>query len=84
MDLSEVKLIVTDMDGTLLNSKHEVSSLFFEQFEQLKTNNIQFVVASGRQYHSIYLKKILYNYSISAFNLMKHSLFFVVKRKLTS
>lgn len=53
MNLSEVKLIVTDMDGTLLNSKHEVSSLFFEQFEKLKANNIQFVAASGRQYHSI-------------------------------
>ena len=53
MNLSEVKLIVTDMDGTLLNSKHEVSSLFFEQFEQLKAKNIKFVAASGRQYHSI-------------------------------
>lgn len=53
MDVSGVKLIVTDMDGTLLNSKHEVSALFFEQFEQLKKRNIQFVAASGRQYHSI-------------------------------
>ena len=53
MNLSEVKLVVTDMDGTLLNSKHEVSPLFFEQFEALKKNNIQFIAASGRQYHSI-------------------------------
>lgn len=53
MNLSEVKLVVTDMDGTLLNSKHEVSTLFFEQFEGLKKNNIHFVAASGRQYHSI-------------------------------
>ncbi len=53
MDLSKVKMVVTDMDGTLLNSKHEVSDLFFEQFENLKANNIRFVVASGRQYHSI-------------------------------
>jgi len=53
MNLSEVKLVVTDMDGTLLNSKHEVSPLFFEQFEGLKKNNIQFIAASGRQYHSI-------------------------------
>ena len=56
MNLSEVKLIVTDMDGTLLNSNHEVSSLFFEQFNKLKENNIQFVAASGRQYHSILSK----------------------------
>lgn len=53
MDISKVKLIITDMDGTLLNSKHEVSALFFEQFKQLKEQNIKFVAASGRQYHSI-------------------------------
>ncbi len=53
MNLSDVKLVVTDMDGTLLNSKHEVSDLFFELFELLKANNIHFVAASGRQYHSI-------------------------------
>ena len=70
MNLSEVKLIVTDMDGTLLNSKHEVSSLFFEQFEQLKANNIKFVAASGRQYHSILdkLKSIKEHITIVAEN----------------
>jgi len=52
MDLSKIKLVVTDMDGTLLNSKHEVSSKFFELFDKLK-NHIHFVAASGRQYHSI-------------------------------
>ncbi len=41
------------MDGTLLNSKHEVSDRFFELFEALKRQNIRFVAASGRQYHSI-------------------------------
>ena len=53
MNLSGIKLIVTDMDGTLLNSKHEVSDLFFDQFKKLKKHNIHFVAASGRQYHSI-------------------------------
>lgn len=53
MNLSDVKLVVTDMDGTLLNSEHEVSDLFFEQFQKLKKHNIHFVAASGRQYHSI-------------------------------
>ncbi|MEN8765420.1 MAG: HAD family hydrolase [Wenyingzhuangia sp.] len=53
MDLTKVKMIVTDMDGTLLNPKHQVSDLFFEQFEVLKANQIRFVAASGRQYHSI-------------------------------
>lgn len=56
MNLAEVKLIVSDMDGTLLNSKHEVSDLFLEQHEQLKAKGIQFVAASGRQYYSILSK----------------------------
>ncbi len=41
------------MDGTLLNSNHEVSNRFFELFQQLQERNIRFVAASGRQYHSI-------------------------------
>lgn len=41
------------MDGTLLNSQHQVSQRFFEQFQELKKRNIRFVAASGRQYHSI-------------------------------
>jgi Cof subfamily protein (haloacid dehalogenase superfamily) len=53
MDLSKVKMVVSDMDGTLLNSKHEVSNRFFELFAELKKRNILFVAASGRQYASI-------------------------------
>jgi len=53
MDLSKVKLVVSDMDGTLLNSKHEVSDRFFVQFKELKERGILFAAASGRQYHSI-------------------------------
>jgi len=41
------------MDGTLLNSNHEVSTRFFKLFEELKKRNILFVAASGRQYSSI-------------------------------
>ena len=53
MDLSKVKLVVSDMDGTLLNSKGEVSTLFFDLFKKLQKQNILFCAASGRQYHSI-------------------------------
>ena len=53
LDLANIKLIVTDLDGTLLNSKHEVSPLFFELFKVLKKHNILFVAASGRPYYSI-------------------------------
>ena len=53
MDFSQVKMVVTDMDGTLLNSNHEVSDRFFELFNELKKRGILFVAASGRQYNSI-------------------------------
>lgn len=53
MDFSKVKLVVTDMDGTLLNSKGEVSEKFFDLYQELKKRKIHFVAASGRQYYSI-------------------------------
>lgn len=53
MDVSKIKMVVTDMDGTLLNSNHQVSSRFFELFSRLKSKDILFVAASGRQYNSI-------------------------------
>jgi hypothetical protein len=53
MDFSKVKLVVADMDGTLLNSKSEVSAQFFKLYGQLKKHNIKFIAASGRQYFSI-------------------------------
>ncbi|WP_299488524.1 HAD family hydrolase [uncultured Allomuricauda sp.] len=53
MDLSKIKIVVSDMDGTLLNSNHRVSDRFFEIFAALQAKNIRFVAASGRQYHSM-------------------------------
>lgn len=53
MDYSKIKLIVTDMDGTLLNSNHEVSQRFFEAFRKLRNRGIKLAVASGRQYYSL-------------------------------
>ena len=53
MNLNNVKLVVSDMDGTLLNSKGEVSVLFFKLFKKLQLQNILFCAASGRQYNSI-------------------------------
>lgn len=77
MNLSEVKLVVTDMDGTLLNTKGEVSDRFFNQFQELKKRNIHFVAASGRQYQSILhkLHSIKNDISIIAENggLMHHN-----------
>ncbi len=47
---------MTDMDGTLLNSKHEVSERFFQLFGAISTKGVKFAAASGRQYNSIVSK----------------------------
>lgn len=53
---SDIRLIVTDMDGTLLNSRHEVSDRFFELHEAISEKGVHFAAASGRQYNSIVSK----------------------------
>ncbi|KUG07282.1 Cof-type HAD-IIB family hydrolase [Solirubrum puertoriconensis] len=53
MPFADIKLIATDVDGTLLNSRHELSPNFFPLFEQLHANKVVFAVASGRQYHNL-------------------------------
>ncbi|MGA9270046.1 MAG: Cof-type HAD-IIB family hydrolase [Lutimonas sp.] len=70
MELSDVRMVVTDMDGTLLNSKSEVSERFFELFEALQQHDVKFVAASGRQYSSIFdkLQRIQDRISIVAEN----------------
>ena len=45
-----IKILAVDMDGTFLNSKKQYNKTrFLNQYEQLKRNNIHFVVASGNQ-----------------------------------
>ncbi len=56
MNLSNVKLVVTDMDGTLLNSKGKVSTNFFNLYKQLQNHDVHFTAASGRQFYSISAK----------------------------
>ena len=56
MDLSTVKMIVSDMDGTLLDDRSNLSDSFEGIFRRLQKHNILFVAASGRQYRSIYEK----------------------------
>lgn len=53
MDFSKIKLIAVDMDGTLLNSRHELSPDFFPLFEKLHDNKVMFSVASGRQFFNL-------------------------------
>lgn len=48
-----IKLIASDMDGTLLNDKKELPGDFFEVFEKLEQRNIHFTVASGRSFDAV-------------------------------
>ncbi len=48
-----IKLIATDMDGTLLNDQGQLPADFSRIFSRLQQNNILFAAASGRQYFSL-------------------------------
>ncbi len=47
---STVKLIVTDMDGSLLDSQKSLPRDFDEVFSKLKERDIPFAIATGRSY----------------------------------
>lgn len=51
--MDSVKLIASDMDGTLLNGKGELDPAFFFLFKKLEHRGIRFAAASGRQYDGL-------------------------------
>ena len=51
--MNSIKLIVTDLDGTLLNSNHELPTDFWEIEQQLQDKNIILAIATGRQFYNI-------------------------------
>jgi hypothetical protein len=48
-----IKLIASDMDGTLLNDKKQLPSDFLEVLDRLTEKGIHFAVSSGRTYSAI-------------------------------
>lgn len=48
-----IKLIASDMDGTLLNTNRNIDKEFYDLFETLKSRNIIFVAVSGRETKSL-------------------------------
>lgn len=48
-----VKLIVSDLDGTLVNDESVIDPQFYEILPQLKERGIRFALASGRPYSSL-------------------------------
>lgn len=62
-----IKLIASDLDGTLLDSEKNLPSGFFEVLDELERRGITFAVASGRTYSAVdhlfleeYRKKIVF------------------------
>lgn len=48
-----IKLIVSDMDGTLVNDEKKIDENIYKILPKLKEKGTRFVVASGRQYPSL-------------------------------
>ena len=49
-----IKMIVSDMDGSLLDEKNQLPPDFFSVLDQIEKKGIRFVVASGRSYYTLY------------------------------
>ena len=50
---NSIKLVVTDMDGTLLNSDKKMHPETLEIIDKLNEKGVLFAVASGRQYFNL-------------------------------
>lgn len=57
-----IKLVVSDMDGTLLNKSSQITKGNQEAIECLKEHGIEFAIASGRDYEGVY--SIMHSYGI--------------------
>ncbi len=62
-----IKLIVTDLDGTLLADDKSLPTDFWDVEQQLNERNITLVIASGRPYHNM----------VSVFEKIRHRIFFI-------
>ena len=51
--MNNIKLIIADMDGTLLDDDHKLNNEIWDVLEKMKQKNILFSVASGRQYYNL-------------------------------
>ena len=54
-----IKLIASDMDGTLLNNRHEIDDETVEAIKKAEENGIIFAISTGREYDNVepFLKK---------------------------
>jgi len=50
-----IKFIAADMDGTLINSRHEISAENCHMIKKAQQQNIRFAIATGRLYDDVKL-----------------------------
>lgn len=50
-----VKMVVSDLDGTLLNSEHKLTKPTIDVVKALVEQGVQFMLATGRHYQDVYL-----------------------------
>ena len=48
-----IKLIVSDMDGTLFNSNQEISPMNLAAIKEAEKQNVRFMIATGRSVDTI-------------------------------
>lgn len=52
---NNIKLVVSDLDGTLLNPEHKLTEATRQAVQDLVDQGIQFMLATGRHYQDVYL-----------------------------
>jgi len=52
---NHVKLVVADMDGTLLNADHKLTPHTISTVQLLVAQGVEFILATGRHYEDVYL-----------------------------
>lgn len=63
-----IKLIVSDMDGTLLNHDSSISKENLEAIKYAQSKGVQFAIATGRDYSS--LKRLLDDHNLKCFSIL--------------
>ena len=59
--LEKIKLIATDLDGTLLNSESEISDYNKKVFQYLMNNGIEIILSTGRPFNGMQRYKDMIN-----------------------
>ena len=52
---NQVRLVVADMDGTLLNAEHKLSQRTIATVQTLVSQGVEFVLATGRHFEDVHL-----------------------------